>query len=66
MESSEDAAKEAAARWQDRKLAKDELRQIVMELAKTKNMTEISVITGIKRTTLYYFVYGRKGKSQAA
>lgn len=59
------AAQQAAQRWRASKDARDDLRVIILELLKTKNMTEISRITGIKRTTLYYFIWGRSGKQAA-
>jgi hypothetical protein len=63
MSHREDAARAAAERWKDRERARYELRALVLELLQAnKSMVEISEITGIKRTTLYYFVWGRNGK----
>lgn len=63
MENLEEAAQIAAARWKAREDAKDEIRVIAVELLKSKNMTEVARIVGISRTSLYYFLYGRDGKS---
>lgn len=66
MENLEDAAKDAAARWNARKDAKDEIRQLALELIKTKTMTEAALIIGVSRTSLYYFLYGRDGKTKSS
>lgn len=66
MENLEDAAREAAHRWNARKDAKEEIRQLALELIKTKTMTEAAEIIGISRTSLYYFLYGRDGKNKSA
>lgn len=67
MNTREDAARAAAERWKDRERAKQELRSLVLELLEANiSMVEISEITGIKRTTLYYFVWGRSGKFRDA
>jgi DNA invertase Pin-like site-specific DNA recombinase len=67
MENLEDAAKEAAARWNARKDAKAEIRQLVLELKQNgKTMTDIAIIVGVSRTSLYYFLYGRDGKTKSA
>lgn len=55
-------ARQAAQRWQDRTSAKDELRLWINELLKDHTMSEIAEMIDIKRTTLYYFMYGRNGK----
>lgn len=65
MENLEDAAKDAAARWKSRKDAKTEIREYAMELLKTKTMTETARIIGVSRTSLYYFLYGRDGKTKS-
>lgn len=65
MENLEEAARSAAERWKDRDKAKEELRVILIELKKTRNMSQISEIIGIQRTTLYYFLYGRDGKTNS-
>lgn len=67
MNTREDAARAAAERWKDREQAKQELRSLVLELLEANiSMVEIAEITGIKRTTLYYFVWGRSGKLRDA
>lgn len=67
MESLEDAARDAAARWNNaRKDVKDEIRMYALELLKTKSMTEVARIIGVRRTSLYYFLYGRDGKTKSA
>lgn len=66
MENLEDAARSAADRWKARDTAKEEIRRLALELLKTKNMTETSNIIGISRTSLYYMLYGRDGKTQSA
>jgi hypothetical protein len=67
MSTQEDAARAAAERWKDREQAKQELRSLVLELLEANtSMAQISEITGIKRTTLYYFVWGRNGKLRDA
>lgn len=63
MENLEDAAKDAANRWNDRITAKEEMREIAFEMLKTKNMTQVAKIIGISRTSLYYFLYGKHGKA---
>lgn len=65
MESLEDAARNAASRWQARKGAKDDIRRLALELIKTKTMTEVAEIIGVRRTSLYYFLYGRDGKNKS-
>lgn len=66
MESVEDAARDAANRWNARKDAKAEVRQLAEKLLETKTMTETATIIGISRTSLYYFLYGRDGKNKSA
>lgn len=66
MENLEEAAQVAAARWKGREDAKDEIRAIALQLLKTNNMTQVARIVGISRTSLYYFLYGRDGKANAA
>lgn len=66
MESLEDAARDAADRWNSaRKDVKNEIRMYALELLKTKKMTEVARIIGVRRTSLYYFLYGRDGKTKS-
>lgn len=65
MENLEEAAHSAAERWKDRAAAKKEIREIALELLKTKSMTEVARIVGVSRTSLYYFLYGRDGKANS-
>jgi len=66
MESLEDAARNAAIRWKGRTGAKDDIRRLALELVKTKTMTEVAEIIGVRRTSLYYFMYGRDGKNKSS
>jgi len=60
--------KERAENWKnsgynEREL-REELIEYIRELLHNYNMTELSELTGIKRTTLYYMLYGRSGKNR--
>lgn len=66
MENLEDAARDAAIRWKARNSAKEEIRLLALELIQTKTMTEVADIIGVRRTSLYYFLYGRDGKNKSA
>lgn len=68
MDNLEEAARNAAARWNDRDKAKDEMRKYAMLLLEKydDNMTQVAKIIGVSRTSLYYFLYGRDGKTKPA
>lgn len=61
--------KERVDRWQSSKSEhKDNQSELIAYLidkleSKEYNLVELSEITGIKRTTLYYMMYGKEGKS---
>lgn len=58
--------KEAYRNWQKSKIHEYEANKAFIELLFIKleiyNMTELEAITGIKRPTLYYYMYGKEGK----
>lgn len=62
MDEWEVAAQAAAVPWTNRNQAREQLRELLVKMLEEKSMSEISRITGIKRTTLYYILYGRAGK----
>lgn len=62
MDEWEVAAQQAAARWRDRDVVRTELRVVLLEMLKRKSMSDLAKITGLKRTTIYYIIYGRAGK----
>ena len=55
--------REAAQRWIDKNDEKELVILIEEALSQKHTLTEISSYTGIKRTTLYYLVYGKDGKN---
>ncbi len=60
--------RERVENWKNGELTEKELRDELIETIRTQlriyNMTELSELTGIKRTTLYYMLYGRSGKNR--
>lgn len=55
--------REAAQSWRTNR---ENFRALLVLKLETLNMTELSHVTGIKRTTLYYIIYGKDGKKLAA
>ncbi len=60
--------KEAADRWRNlvdqQQAARRELRHaIIKTLLNNYSMTTISDLTSINRTTLYYIIWGKKGRN---
>lgn len=61
--------KECVDRWQNSKTEhkdnKDELIALLTLKVKMQqyNLTELAEIVGIKRTTLYYMMFGKEGKN---
>lgn len=53
--------------WQLSKTTEEESFKIFTDLLFNKlkryTMTELEMITGIKRPTLYYYMYGKEGKN---
>lgn len=66
MDEREVAVQTAASPWTNKGEARLKLRELIEEMLETTTMSEISRITGIKRTTLYYILYGRNGKLNVA
>lgn len=62
----DDELKEACDNWRNSengsKEAKDVLVALLIEKLRDYNITQLAVMTGIKRTTLYYMMFGREGK----
>ena len=58
-----ESLREAAARWQQKHDQEELVELIHQALLQKHTLTEISSYTGIKRTTLYYLVYGKQGKN---
>lgn len=63
----DDELKEACANWRnsetDSKEAKERLVSVLVEKLKDYNITQLAVMTGINRTTLYYMMFGKEGKN---
>lgn len=55
--------REAAERWLGKQDEQELVKLIEEALIQKHTLTEISSYTGIKRTTLYYLVYGKNGKN---
>jgi len=60
---SEEELKGATENWQNSRKSYDELVDMLRSSLETYNMTELSKITGINRTTMYYWLFGREGKN---
>lgn len=60
--------KEATEHWKNSENNQRALREKLVGLLVSKldkyNLTELSGMTGIKRTTLYYMIWGKGGKRQ--
>lgn len=60
--------RERVENWKNGESNEKELREELIETIRIQlqifNMTELSELTGIKRTTLYYMLYGRGGKNR--
>lgn len=67
MEDLEETARAAADLWSGRKAAKEEMRRHALALLDKHNgnMTKVSEIMGVSRTSLYYVLYGKHGKANA-
>jgi predicted transcriptional regulator len=65
VDSREVALRQTAERVLDGEKARLELRQLMMDLVDSDamSMMDMARITGIPRTTLYYLVWGRAGKT---
>lgn len=63
----DDELKEACADWRNSengsKEAKERLVTILIEKLQDYNITQLAVMTGINRTTLYYMMFGKEGKN---
>jgi hypothetical protein len=55
--------REAAQRWLGKQDELELVKLVEEALTQKHTLTEISSYTGIKRTTLYYLVYGKDGKN---
>jgi hypothetical protein len=64
----EQQAWEVAQRWREidakRDAIRDELLSIVEKLLEKYTMSQVAEIVGIKRTTLYYVLWGKDGRPQ--
>lgn len=68
MADDERELKEATEHWKNSESNQKEYREKLVMLLTSKldryNLTELSTMTGIKRTTLYYMIWGKRGKRQ--
>lgn len=70
MADDERELKEAVEHWKNSETNEKEYREKLALLLASKlnkyKLTELANITGIKRTTLYYIIWGKSGKRQQA